>query len=362
VPLAAAVVLASRLLAPEPSSLDVVVFLDENGNGALDPDERGRVPGASVSIDAATARSAPGTGRARVSGIGDGSHELSLRPESLPPFYRAPAPRRIQVPAAVELAVPTRLPIAANRPHVYLAFGDSLTEGVGSSDGTAYRRILESRLSAHFGRATVVDGGGSGTDSHRGARRVAGLLAAHRPAYTLVLYGINDWDREDRGRVTLRSLGRILDRVAAAGSLPVLATLPPTHPGADPRASLERNRWVSHVNEGIRRLAAARGAALADVEAALLSRTDRDVLYYDGLHPNDAGYAVVAEAFFAAISGRPPSRGGALQPACYSTKSRNRRFDATPSMRAVTSSVPAFFTFRIGVNVSSRTSTSERSL
>jgi lysophospholipase L1-like esterase len=292
------------LAAADGGSVDVVAFLDENGNGVLDAGEAGRVPGLELTLDGREALTEPGTGRARLLGIIDGLHELALRPGALPPFYRAPPVLRVEVPAAAPVALPMRLPLGGNRPHVYLAFGDSLTEGVGASDGSAYRRLLEARLRAHFGAATVVDGGGSGTDSHRGARRIAGLLAAHRPAYTLVLYGTNDWDRDDRERVTLRSLGRILDRVAAAASLPVLATLPPTRPGPDPRASPERNRWISRVNQGIRRLAAERGAALADVEAAFAARADRDALYFDGLHPNDAGYAVVAEAFFEAISRR----------------------------------------------------------
>jgi lysophospholipase L1-like esterase len=284
--------------------VDVVVFLDENLNGALDASELGRVPGVGLSLDGVRGRTQPGSGRASLPDRSEGQRALVIDPETLPPFYEAsPSVRRL-APGADHIAIAARLPVAANHPHTYLAFGDSLTEGVGSSDGAAWRRALEARLRAHFAVASVVDGGSSGTDSHRGARRIAALLEAHRPAYTLILYGTNDWEREDRGHVTARSLGRILERVSAAGSLAVLATLPPTQPGADPRASLERNHWVFRVNASIRRLAAERGAPLADVEAAFLSRADRASLYFDGLHPNDAGYALVAESFFAAISQR----------------------------------------------------------
>jgi lysophospholipase L1-like esterase len=194
------------------------------------------------------------------------------------------------------------------RTHVYLAFGDSLTDGDGSSDGCGYRLRLESRLKARFGQASVIGAGATGTDSHRGARRIGKALDAYRPAGTLILYGTNDWDdREDRSRMTLNSLSRIVESVKHAGSRPYLATLIPTHLGGDARASAERNRWVARVNDGIRALARAEAAVLVDLEAAFAERPDHEALYADGLHPNDAGYEVMAEAFFAAIVQAAPT-------------------------------------------------------
>ena len=196
------------------------------------------------------------------------------------------------------------LPEAASapRPHTYMAFGDSLTDGDGSSDGAGYRTRLERRLKARFGAASVIGEGATGTDSHRGARRIGKALGAHQPAGTLILYGSNDWDdREDHSRSTLNSLRRIVERVKGSGSLAYLATLIPTHPGVDPRASVERNRWVVRLNEGIRALAGSEEAVLVDLEAAFAKQADQDALYSDGLHPSDAGYDVIAEAFFEAI-------------------------------------------------------------
>ena len=52
-------------------------------------------------------------------------------------------------------------------------------------------------------------------------------------------------------------------------------------------------------NEGLRRIARNRGAVLVDLEAAF--GTDYSLLSEDGLHPNVAGYQVMAQAFLAAI-------------------------------------------------------------
>jgi hypothetical protein len=142
-------------------------------------------------------------------------------------------------------AAPAAAKSATLEPDTYLAFGDSITEGDGSSDSGGYRTRLASKLLARFGRATVIDGGESATGSQAGVRRIGDALAQYRPACTLILYGTNDWTDDAGSRdegVTRRSLRRIVQAVLAAGSRPFLATLPPTHVGSDPAASLARNR------------------------------------------------------------------------------------------------------------------------
>jgi lysophospholipase L1-like esterase len=185
-----------------------------------------------------------------------------------------------------------------------MAFGDSISEGVGSSDDTGYCRRLEARLRGHFGVAVVEADGMSGTDSHRGARRVGKALARHRPSATLVLYGTNDWDETGTETVTVNSLRRIVRQVKVAHSLPFLATLIPTNVGSDARASAERNRWVDRINTRIRGLAREEGAVLVDLEAAFARVSEPKRFYSDGLHPNDAGYEVIAATFFDAITRR----------------------------------------------------------
>jgi lysophospholipase L1-like esterase len=294
------------LLASPASPVSAVVFYDENGNGRLDPGEKTRVPGVAVQLVGLEALSASRTGIAHLGDLPAGSYTVSVRSESLPPFFAFTAAPSFVAPTRSPVLVPLTLPIGSNRPNVYLAFGDSITDGEGSSDGAGYRGRLQALLRGALGAANLVNEGDAGAVSHHGARRIARVLEHHRPAYTLVLYGTNDWDETREGgeapTMTINSLRRIVEQVRAASSLPFLATLIPTHVGHDPRATPERNRWVAQVNGLIRALAIDQGAVLVDLEAAFAAEPDPDRLYSDGLHPNDLGYGVIARAFFRAIT------------------------------------------------------------
>ncbi|MBI3931863.1 MAG: SGNH/GDSL hydrolase family protein [Acidobacteria bacterium] len=285
-------------------SLTVVVFLDEDGDGRLGEDERIRIPGVLIEV-AGRLQPSGADGRGLFDAVPPGEQTVVLQQGTLPAFHLAGPPVRAHVSGGVEVALPVRLPIGDNRAGTYMAFGDSLTEGVGSSDRAGYRARLEARLRAHFGAATVIDAGASRTIAHQGARRIAAALARHRPAYVLILYGTNDWNDQDpcdpaTTCSTVRSLRRIVQRAKDAHSLPVIATLPPTRVGAGPFATPERNAWVERTNALVRALAREEGALLVDVHAALAG-IPADRLFADSLHPNEAGYERIAAAFFEAL-------------------------------------------------------------
>jgi len=292
--------------AAERHAVALVVFYDEDGDGSLDADETVRLPGVSLTIGDRSATSGPG-GRAEVANVLAGPRAVSVDAGSLPPFYRAPREVWAEVPGP-EVLVPATVPIGPNRPNTYMAFGDSITSGVGYTDGRAYRARLEAMIAAHFGAGRVIDQGSSRSRSNQGAQRIAASLAASTPAYTLVLYGTNDWNfpacKQVEGCFTIRSLRRILRAVKEARSLPCLATLPPTNLGFDHRAPRERNEWVVGINEEIRALAREEGALLADVHAAFPPPPGLRALFTDHVHPNEAGYERIAEAFFEALTGR----------------------------------------------------------
>jgi lysophospholipase L1-like esterase len=293
---------------PAPThSVTLTVFYDENGNGLLDAAEAARIPDVEVEVAGRTARSAKLTGRAVVDGVPEGSHRVTVRATSLPPFFQAP-PSAVSVSspqvAGTEVNVPLVLPIGPNRPGVYMGFGDSITAGDGSSDGSGYRARLEAQLQQHFGRGRVLDEGISGSRTARGVERIGDSLGADRPAYTLILYGTNDWNtgacRDAFPCDTIDNLRSMVQSVKASQGLPVLATITPVNPNAG--AAVERNDWVTRMNNLIRPLARQEGAALADLQAALLREPDLRALFRDALHPNDAGYAIIAAEFFRAIT------------------------------------------------------------
>lgn len=293
--------------APSPTGepghpVTVVVYYDEDGNRQLDGNERARVPGVSVEVAGRQAETAVLTGRAVVNGVPAGQQTAAISAATLPPFYAAGPARPVGVPGGAEVELSATLRIGGNRPNTYMAFGDSITAGDGSSDGNGYVTPLEQRLRNHFARGSVINRGATSTRSTEGVERIKRNLSLTTPAYTLILYGTNDWV-ECKGAVpciTIDSLRTIVQTVRDVSSLPVLATIIPVDPEHNPD---ERNVWVKSMNELIRDLAEDEGAVLADLEAAFLREPDLASLFSDHIHPNDRGYLVMAEEFFRAIAG-----------------------------------------------------------
>ncbi len=284
-------------------SLAVLVYYDENGNGQLDADEAARVPNVTVRAGSRSARTEVLTGQATVTGLPAG--QTTVRLEGLPPFYVAPAPVTVELPTSAELRLPLTLPIGGNVPNRYLAFGDSITEGEGSSSGQGYPPFLEDRLRAHFGAGEVLVDAAPGSTSDEGALRITRALRS-RPAFTLILYGTNDWyDCDDPATCyTTDALAAMVQRVKAAGGLPVLATIIPVNAGYDARVPPSRNEYVAEQNKLIRTLASQEDALLVDLEPAFYKAAGNDLsqLFFDHVHPNDRGYEVMADEFFKALS------------------------------------------------------------
>ena len=294
---------------PTPSvptySVTATVFYDQNRNGQLDAGENTRVPGVDVVIGPGTGKSAAGTGQAVVSGVTEGAQAVALRTDSLPTYFQPETQLSVQVPAASEVRIPLTLPIGDNHANLYLGFGDSITYGDGSSDKQGYVIKLQNLLGPHFGRAEVRAWGRPGTVSVEGARKTTETLRWYDPAYVLILYGTNDWhDQQCQGKpvtscYTIEALRDIIDDVKDWDSLPVLATLPPVNPDKTPAG---RNRWYDDMNVQIRALAQQKQVLLCDMNAEFKAQPNLAGLFADDVHPNDAGYQVMAQAWFKAIT------------------------------------------------------------
>ena len=286
-------------------SVTATVFYDENGNGQLDGNEAVRVPGVVVAIGTGTGTSAAGTGQAVVTGIREGAQTVAVRTESLPAYFQPPPPGSIQVPGATEVRIPLTLPIGGNYPNLYLGLGDSITFGDGSSDGRGYVLKLQNLLGPHFGRAEVRAIGRQGDTSAETAEATRRTLRWFDPAYTLILLGTNDWhDRtcQNQGPAacfTIDSLRTIVEDVKDWDSLPVLATIIPGNPAKVPPG---RNAWYDEMNVRIKALAQEQKITLADLNADFKAAGNLSALFSDDVHPNDAGYQVMAQGWFKAIT------------------------------------------------------------
>jgi lysophospholipase L1-like esterase len=282
------------------------VYYDENANGSLDATETVRLPGVTVAVASVSAQSSNG-GRFTASNVPTGTQTAQARADTLPAYFTPGAPVAVSVPASGDVAVPAVLTIGVHqKPNVYLAFGDSISWGDGSSNGGGYRDFLAADLQAYWGSAQVLNDGQPGSKSLVGQGRLPGDLAVNRPAYALILYGTNDWnDPECRDAFpcyTVDALRAMVQDTRSAGVHPVLGTIPPVNPDYFDRRAEERNDWVTRMNVLVRQMASQEQVALADVHGDFLKQPSLPPLYNDFLHPNDAGYELMARSFFAAIT------------------------------------------------------------
>jgi lysophospholipase L1-like esterase len=292
--------------APPGETVTAVVYYDENGNGQLDPSEQGRVPEVEVVIGGRSARAEKLTGRVTVQGVPAGVHAVTIRPETLPPYYRPGIGPSVTVPVQPSLPAPgfgARLEIGDNNPNVYMAFGDSITRGEGEAGG-GYPARLEAKLRAHFGDGSVVNRGADATNSGEAVERILRNIRGSSPAFTLILYGTNDWNdvpcQDAPPCDVVKNLRLVLDEVRNARSLPFLATIPPVNPVL---AGTSRNEWVSTTNDRIKDLGREEGVFVVDLfEAFRRQGGDVSRFFSDHVHPNAAGYEVIAEGFFQGIA------------------------------------------------------------
>jgi len=280
-------------------------FLDENANRALESNELTRIPNVELLAGTARATTAPLTGQATIQ-VPEGTLTLDVNPASLPPFFRPPASGSIMIPASGTVNVPFTLPIGSNRPMVYMGFGDSITDGDPDvPDGNGYRGFLQTMLRNHFGSGEIANEGIGGTNSDKGAARIGDSLSRVRPAFTLILYGTNDWNQcgDPPECVTIPSLRSMVQQVNARGGHAFVGAIIPVNVGYDDRTPPSRQDWVIQMNALIKQMADQEGAVYVDLFTPLAnSGLSGSALYVDHLHPTEPGYRIMAQTWFDAIT------------------------------------------------------------
>jgi lysophospholipase L1-like esterase len=283
-----------------------VVFYDVNANGTLDPAETVRLPGVTVGIGGQTGETASG-GQFTVTDVPAGEQEAEAQASGLPAYFRPGVPVTVSVPqTGGEIAVPATLEIGSNRPNHYLGFGDSITWGVGGGVGGGYQSYLEADLRSYWGEAFLGNAGDPGTRSSRGAERIGQSLQGFRGAYTLILYGTNDWNdsacRVDFPCFTISSLQSMIRQTRNWGSNPIVGTIPPANPAYLDRNATARNAWIEDMNDLIRAMAREEGVRVAEIHGDFMEQPSLESLFVDHVHPNDTGYQLMARSWFRAIT------------------------------------------------------------
>jgi lysophospholipase L1-like esterase len=184
-----------------------------------------------------------------------------------------------------------------------MPLGDSITYGVGSTDSAGYRARLEQRLTAAGLRVDFVgsrDAGPAGADDdnegHSGwtisrmARKVDRWLAAYRPDVVLLHIGTNDVRLDGYRAGAAKRLGVLLNRIRRdrpAAHIFVARIAGSRQPALQ--------RWIAAYNIGVARIVAVR-------DDPLLHLVDQAAVRAPWLHPNDAGYAAMADTWFTALT------------------------------------------------------------
>jgi lysophospholipase L1-like esterase len=204
----------------------------------------------------------------------------------------------------------------------FLAFGDSITQGevtvpVGGSlfgaqglftkqvivTSAAYptvlARTLMGRYSAQAASISVANYGVAGEKAINARNRLITALNVVRPDVVLLLHGHNDIARGENGAASgaASEIRMMALEARSRGARVFIGTPVPNRPGASKSIPTE---YLVDYAQRMRVAAAQEGAVLVDLYAAMLPDATR-YIGIDGLHPNELGYARIADLFFQAI-------------------------------------------------------------
>jgi acyl-CoA thioesterase-1 len=192
-----------------------------------------------------------------------------------------------------------------NDPRKVVAFGDSITFGVlelkrrglGLSTSNNYPNLLEGKLKRLDSAWQVINEGKPGERSFEGAARIGSVLRSDKPGYILIMEGANDAQQCDDTTVLVNSLMNMVLNAKANKTIPIIGTITPSF-----RNNPCANDTIDDANAGIRGIASAQNIILAEIFNGMNQRElfgqspDRDPL-----HPNDQGYAVMADIWYNAL-------------------------------------------------------------
>jgi len=184
-----------------------------------------------------------------------------------------------------------------NDPSIVVALGDSITFGIFDMGigfcSESYRGELgfSPRLQGLTGK-TVINEGRCGETSNGGLGRIDDVLRRWRPGVLLIDYSPNDY--YIGSDATIFNLRAMIATARANKTVPILGTLVPAvgmHRGWED--------FITELNAKILALCTEEQLECADHYKAFsddpgFKETPYALLSFDGLHPNDAGYALMA--------------------------------------------------------------------
>ncbi|GAB1401429.1 arylesterase [Elusimicrobiota bacterium] len=161
-----------------------------------------------------------------------------------------------------------------------VCFGDSLTQGTGATNGETYPYFLQKLTNL-----TVVNAGIHGDTSQQGLNRVEEIFQ-FKPFIVIVEFGANDFFKKIPIETTKQNIENIIDKIQRTGAIAVIAS-------TEDNQLPDLNRILLEISKDKK----------APFISGILNEiwTDRS-LFADDLHPNSAGYKLVAEKVYRGIA------------------------------------------------------------
>jgi lysophospholipase L1-like esterase len=162
-----------------------------------------------------------------------------------------------------------------------ICFGDSLTFGSGAPPDKSY----PAQLAEMIGKP-VINSGVPGDTTDMALRRLERDVLAKSPRIVMITLGGNDLKNGVDKNIAFRNLKEIVAAIQASEALVVLG-------------GIKLLFWDRGYEEEYEKLAAETGALLIpDILGGLMGNEE---LMHDTIHPNAAGYQIMAQKFYARI-------------------------------------------------------------
>ena len=157
-----------------------------------------------------------------------------------------------------------------------VAFGDSLTSGIGARSDESYPSLLSGMLAC-----PVINAGVPGENTSEGLRRLPGVLEKERPQLVILCHGGNDMLNKEDQQGTIENLNAMISMVKGSGADIILMGVP--RPGL----------WLK-VAPFYQKIAAKH--CIPFDPSTISQILSSPALKSDYAHPNAAGYRRLAES------------------------------------------------------------------
>lgn len=184
---------------------------------------------------------------------------------------------------------------------VYVAFGDSITEGYGVREGFVSHFAARIRSATPNIAWTVVRSGVSGDTASGAFWRLESDVTSHHPQLVTVNFGVNDAFSGISPERFRANMTWIVSAIREAGCERIVLLSSEVIP--DPGAEAQ----VLPYWKAMRQAAVDTGALYADVNGCWRrelegGRSEEDLIIAGDLHPNEAGHRLIAQAVWNAVT------------------------------------------------------------